>query len=207
MICMKKFYVSFFRSLDFLKFFFDIIYLESEIGEQSVNPGRLGLFFVGNPVKVATKSIINGIEHLLQPSDDSGFIDENLEFPDKDIQSLCTAEHAECPDRKFDYEIQVHDTKNTDTKEDDVVNSRSFKCTVYVLASHGVSIISDIDDTVKISNVLSKRLLLKHTFYSYFKPVEGMSDLYQQWRDQNCQFHYVSASPWQLYVMNRKKKQ
>ena len=33
---------------------------------------------------------------------------------------------------------------------------------------------------------------------SYFKAVEGMSELYQKWSEQKCQFHYVSASPWQL---------
>jgi phosphatidate phosphatase APP1 len=26
-----------------------------------------------------------------------------------------------------------------------------------------------------------------------------MSELYQKWSEQKCQFHYVSASPWQLY--------
>jgi len=157
----------------------------------------LGLFFVGNPVKVVTKSIINGVEHLLQPSDESGFVEENLELSDKEIESLCATTNSECKDRKFEYQIQVNNQtkKKDDNNEDDY---KTFKCTIYVLARDGISIISDIDDTVKISNVLSKRSLLKHTFYSYFKPVEGMSDLYQKWSEQNCQFHYVSASPWQL---------
>jgi phosphatidate phosphatase APP1 len=26
-----------------------------------------------------------------------------------------------------------------------------------------------------------------------------MNELYQLWFSQNCQFHYVSGSPWQLY--------
>ncbi len=157
---------------------------------------------MGNSVKIATKTIINGIEHLLQPSDASGFVEERLELPDKDIQSLCTATHSECKDKKFEYQIQINPMKKSDIKKEnadnDEDNYKTFTCTVYVLARHGISVISDIDDTIKISNVLSKRLLLKHTFYTYFKPVEGMSDLYQKWSEQKCQFHYVSASPWQL---------
>ena len=167
--------------------------LEEEFGEPTENPGRLGLFFVGNSVKVATKSIINGVEHLLQPSDESGFIEEQLELNNHDIASLALPIHPQSEDRKFDYDIQL----NAESKDDEHVG-KAFKCTIYVLAARGVSVISDIDDTIKISKVLSKRALLKHTFYSYFKPVNGMNELYQRWSEQFCQFHYVSASPWQL---------
>ncbi len=172
-----------------MSFFF----VADEFDETNENPGRLGFFFAANSVKVAAKSVINGVEHLLQPADDSGFIEEEIELSDQEIQSLCTTIHPESYDRKFDYEIQINPSK-TD------VNYKVFKCTIYVLASYGVSIISDIDDTIKISQVLSKRSLLKNTFYSYFKPVDGMNELYQKWSEQKCQFHYVSSSPWQLYV-------
>ncbi len=158
----------------------------------------MGLFFVGSSIKIATKSIINGVEHLLQPSDESGFIEEHIELPDQEVISHCILTHEGCKDRKFEYEIQINNPKKKVESHED--GYKTFKCTVYVLARHGLSVISDIDDTVKISNVLSKRSLLKHTFYSYFKPVEGMSELYQKWSEQKCQFHYVSASPWQLYV-------
>ncbi|CAF1251058.1 unnamed protein product [Rotaria sordida] len=173
--------------------------LQGEFGKPNENPGRLGLFFVGSSVKVVTKSIINGVEHLLQPSDESGFIEECLELTDKEIQSLCTTTHSDCQDRKFEYQIQIDETKKTDKKKEKDDSYKTFQCTIYALAPHGTSIISDIDDTIKVSNVLSKRLLLKHTFYSYFKPIEGISDVYQKWHEQKCQFHYVSASPWQLY--------
>ncbi len=117
-----------------------------------------------------------------------------MELSNQEVTSLCKKVHPNSDDQKFDYEIQIHDTKTEAT----TTNCKAFPCTIYVLASHGISVISDIDDTIKISQVLSKRRLLKHTFYSYFKPVDGMSELYQKWYEQNCQFHYVSASPWQL---------
>ena len=63
----------------------------------------------------------------------------------------------------------------------------------------GLSIISDIDDTVKLSDVLNKRELLRNTFLREFVPVEGMAELYRHWGEEHeAVFHYVSASPWQL---------
>jgi len=63
----------------------------------------------------------------------------------------------------------------------------------------GLSIISDIDDTVKFSNVLNKRELLRNTFLREFVAIDGMAELYQTWGEEHdAVFHYVSASPWQL---------
>ncbi|CAF4845665.1 unnamed protein product [Rotaria socialis] len=61
------------------------------------------------------------------------------------------------------------------------------------------SLLIDIDDTIKFTNAINKTLLLKHTFYDCFEPITGMNELYQKWHEQKCQFHYVSANPWQLY--------
>ncbi len=81
--------------------------------------------------------------------------------------------------------------------EDD---TRRFEGTCYVLNEKGLSVISDIDDTIKISNVTSKQLLLKNTFLEEFEPVPGMAKLFAQWEsDYQAAFHYVSSSPWQLY--------
>ena len=59
--------------------------------------------------------------------------------------------------------------------------------------------ISDIDDTVKQSNVLDKKQLMKNTFLKEFTAVPGMANVYQHWQTQGAVFHYVSSSPWQLY--------
>ena len=48
----------------------------------------------------------------------------------------------------------------------------------------GLSIISDIDDTIKESNVIHKRELMLNTFLREFVPVEGMSALYQRWQTE-----------------------
>ncbi|MCG3149958.1 MAG: hypothetical protein PCFJNLEI_03425 [Verrucomicrobiae bacterium] len=63
----------------------------------------------------------------------------------------------------------------------------------------GVTVISDIDDTIKVSEVRDRRALLANTFTRPFRVVPGMPAFYRSLAEQGAQFHYVSASPWQLY--------
>lgn len=70
----------------------------------------------------------------------------------------------------------------------------------YLLSAAGISIISDIDDTIKVSNVGDRRQLLANTFLRKFEGVKGMADLYDEWYQQGADFHYVSSSPWQLHA-------
>jgi phosphatidate phosphatase APP1 len=79
-------------------------------------------------------------------------------------------------------------------------DTRRFTAPVFLVPRRGLSVISDIDDTIKISEVTNRQALLLNTFVRPFKPVPGMALTYQSWRtNQNACFHYVSASPWQLY--------
>lgn len=78
-------------------------------------------------------------------------------------------------------------------------DKRTFAGRVQLIGAKGVSVVSDIDDTIKFSNVLEKRELIRNTFLRPFKPIEGMSDVYQTWETKGAVFHYVSGSPWQLY--------
>lgn len=72
---------------------------------------------------------------------------------------------------------------------------------VHVIGDEGLSVVSDIDDTIKISEVLNHEALLKNTFCRPFVSVPGMSETYRIWAAQHgAAFHYVSASPWQLYL-------
>ena len=69
----------------------------------------------------------------------------------------------------------------------------------HLLSSRGLSIISDIDDTLKHSHVGSQQSLLANTFLREFEPIAGMSELFRGWAASGVAFHYVSSSPWQLY--------
>ena len=68
-----------------------------------------------------------------------------------------------------------------------------------LIEATGLSVISDIDDTIKLSEVADRRRLLHNTFLREFVPVHGMADLYRTWGNCGAAFHYVSSSPWQLY--------
>jgi phosphatidate phosphatase APP1 len=62
-------------------------------------------------------------------------------------------------------------------------------------------VISDIDDTIKITEVRNRHALLRNTFLREFTSVPRMAEFYQLIaRSNDAQFHYVSASPWQLHV-------
>ena len=63
----------------------------------------------------------------------------------------------------------------------------------------GVSIISDIDDTIKMTDATCRQEMLANTFLRPFEVVAGMKDLYREWQNLGAEFHYVSSSPWQLY--------
>jgi Uncharacterized conserved protein (DUF2183) len=63
----------------------------------------------------------------------------------------------------------------------------------------GTSIISDVDDTIKHSNVPNRRDLFRNTFTRTFVPVTGMPELYRDCAAAGVAFHFVSGSPWQLY--------
>lgn len=71
--------------------------------------------------------------------------------------------------------------------------------TIYLIPRRGVSVISDIDDTIKATDVSSRHSMLANTFLKPFTAIEGMSDLYRQWQAAGAVFHYVSSSPWQLF--------
>ncbi|MCU7811355.1 MAG: App1 family protein [Candidatus Thiodiazotropha sp. (ex Notomyrtea botanica)] len=81
----------------------------------------------------------------------------------------------------------------------EIDDKREFSSQVQLLPSEGVSVISDIDDTIKESMVLDKRALLANTFLRPYQSVEGMAGIYSDWEKGGAAFHYVSSSPWQLY--------
>ncbi len=74
-------------------------------------------------------------------------------------------------------------------------DGRSLLAWAQLVADEGVSVISDIDDTIKITEVLDKKKLLENTFLRPPRAVPGMADTYRRWAEQGVAFHYVSASP------------
>lgn len=76
---------------------------------------------------------------------------------------------------------------------------RTFHGVSHGLRPHGISVISDVDDTIKVTEVLDKKKMIHNTFFREFRAVNGMSAAYSRWAEAGAQFHFISASPWQLY--------
>jgi phosphatidate phosphatase APP1 len=61
-------------------------------------------------------------------------------------------------------------------------------------------VISDIDDTIKVTDILDgKDVILQNTFFRKAKEIPGMSNVYRSWAAEGAKVHYVSNSPWQVY--------
>jgi Uncharacterized conserved protein (DUF2183) len=74
----------------------------------------------------------------------------------------------------------------------------------HLLPENGLSIISDIDDTVKDSGVLDKQRLWDKTFFQPFSAVSGMAALVTRLSGADGAVHYVSSTPWHLYAPLRE---
>jgi hypothetical protein len=117
----------------------------------------------------------------LQNSGDDGHFAGTVQVPREILSELAT-------DDRVTYRIVLPDG-----------DDRVFEGVVHLTGPAGLTIISDVDDTVKISEVTDRQKLLRNTFVEPFDAVEGMATIYQRWTAAGAQLHFVSASPWQLY--------
>jgi phosphatidate phosphatase APP1 len=75
---------------------------------------------------------------------------------------------------------------------------------VHITDSDGVSLISDIDDTIKHSAIASgAREIFKNTFIRELGDltIKGVREWYTAVANMGVKMHYVSNSPWQLYPL------
>ncbi|HEX5110179.1 MAG TPA: phosphatase domain-containing protein [Vicinamibacterales bacterium] len=69
---------------------------------------------------------------------------------------------------------------------------------VTLVEPEGKSVVSDIDDTVKVTEIpAGAAIVLRNTFLRDFVAAEGMVDRYRGLGSPS--FHYVSGSPWQFF--------
>lgn len=78
-------------------------------------------------------------------------------------------------------------------------NSTTAVGEIFLASPSGISVVSDIDDTIKRTCVTSRREMLAQTFLRPFEAIDGMAHVYQHWQQQGALFHYVSSSPWQIF--------
>lgn len=70
---------------------------------------------------------------------------------------------------------------------------------IRLIAAEGLSVVSDIDDTIKVTNIpAGGEEVIRKTFFEDFVAAPCMAELYGAF-DDGTVFHYVSGGPWQLY--------
>ncbi len=142
---------------------------------------RLHPFLVDNKRRKQLTVRLGELVVQLRRTAPNGHVRHSIELPDDDMQAI--RERAPAPDL-------IRYTLNDRTDQGDI----------RLLAPTGLSVISDLDDTLKETGVHDRHLLITNTFFKPFIPVEGMAGLFQQWAySHHAVFHYVSASPWQLF--------
>jgi phosphatidate phosphatase APP1 len=75
---------------------------------------------------------------------------------------------------------------------------------IQLIEPEGVSVVSDIDDTVKITEIpAGARIVVRNTFFKEeYAAAPGMAEMYKEWKHEewdDVTFHYVSGAPWQLF--------
>ncbi len=70
---------------------------------------------------------------------------------------------------------------------------------IRLIPPQGISVISDIDDTLKITNIpLGKPEVLRNTLFNPFQFSDNMRLAFKQLPEETA-IHYLSGSPWQLF--------
>ncbi|KAI8971892.1 hypothetical protein BDF20DRAFT_887072 [Mycotypha africana] len=137
----------------------------------------------------------------------SGFLSGRLTIPHDKILQWAQV-HQQCDTRLIYLQsICVDNSQNNSrmTAKKGRQNNKLFTTNhgiVNLVEPIGISVISDIDDTIKITEILSgARTVLSKTFFETPLDVPGMADVYMAWYTQGAAFHYVSNSPFQLMPM------
>lgn len=123
--------------------------------------------------------------HLLKRSRPDGHIEDSLRIPVAEMKKILEEQNPANGVIHFETLPRGAD-------------KRVFKGEIWLLEPEGLTVVSDIDDTIKISQVWDKKELLANTFLRSYQAVPEMAKIYKFWESTQATFYYVSASPWQL---------
>lgn len=149
-----------------------------ETTEENFNE-RVSLLIADNERNKRIVVRVGDKEYDMPPSAPNGHFIGHLEIDASSAEALAR-------DNMLDYYTVARD-------------GREFAGSSQLILGEGLSVISDIDDTVKITQVLDRRELVNSTFLQDFVAVPGMAQSYQLLAEAGASFHFVSSSPWQLY--------
>jgi len=130
----------------------------------------------------------------LPPTDAYGLSEVNVRFADSEVAL------ADRLRGRISVEVRLADSPLN--VEENMPTAAPVRTVAHLVGEEGLGVISDIDDTVKVTEVFHGiKAVLKNTFLKDFKPVHGMAELFQGWqRERGASFHYVSKSPPELHA-------
>jgi len=149
--------------------------------ENKLFAARARLFMVDHKAGRKIVVRIGGAEFTLPKSEANGHFSTIIHLSDAQVEKL----------RGLGADLQVILPAK---------DGRKFAGELSFFGDSGTIVVSDIDDTIKITQVRDRGATLRNTFLEPFQPVPGMAGVYHEWAlKSGAQFCYVSASPWQLY--------
>jgi hypothetical protein len=155
--------------------------------EEKILNTRLSLFLFDHPAGKTLSVRAGDRTCALSPSDASGRVLSRIVLTEQAVNAI----EARQSDGHGWLTFQLR------TDKDD---SRTFTCRAQILRPRGLCVISDIDDTIKITDVNNTTRMLKNTFCYEFKAVPGMAAVFSTWaKDRGAALHYLSASPLELH--------
>eukprot|EP00929_Paragymnodinium_shiwhaense_P066129 TRINITY_DN3314_c0_g1_i1.p1 TRINITY_DN3314_c0_g1~~TRINITY_DN3314_c0_g1_i1.p1 ORF type:complete len:723 (+),score=208.28 TRINITY_DN3314_c0_g1_i1:71-2239(+) len=134
--------------------------------------------------KAAEDDVAAPVWRKLPPTNKFGHIGTKIAVPVEEVEKAAQRENGRVA-------VEV------DFEEFDTGLGPASTTVIQLLEDEGLSVISDIDDTVKVTEVFrGKQALLRNTFLRQFRAVEGMAEVYNAWeKEHDARFHYVSKSP------------
>jgi len=165
--------------------------LEGQIDSPPARPAninsRIDPFLVDNQSGEVIKVAIGSKVYALDPSLSSGFLSGEIHISSQQAEAI--------------FDKQGNDTYISYRVLLPADEKREFKGKIDVVSNDGIIVVSDIDDTIKISEVyISESRLLENIFYKEERSVPDMSTFLQTLENENESplFFYVSGSPKQM---------
>ncbi len=164
--------------------------VSTHVAEGDLFRGRVG-GFISAPIKGTRIQLELAGQHyvLRRKSKASGLFNCRLDIPAKQLQNFRT--YGPVPPRL--------ESNTEDFLQKWDIGLGQISSPIFLAERRGISVVTDIDDTIKLTEVNSRRRMLLRTFAEPFEAIDGMAVAYQRWAEQGALFHYVSSSPWQIY--------
>lgn len=137
----------------------------------------------------------------LPPTDAYGLIEANVRFSDADLTITDKLTGRVSVEVRLIGSRQEEHLSPKGAVVSSMPTAAPAKTVAHLVGEEGLGVISDIDDTVKVTEVFhGVTAVLRNTFLKTFKPVHGMASLFRGWAEaQGASFHYVSKSPPELF--------